>query len=300
VHEAVFEEHRIVFEEHREPLFAAAYRILGTRVDAEDVLQEAWLRWSGVDPDSVENARAYLFRLVSHLAIDQLRRLKARRETYVGPWLPEPLVTGPDAAHEAELAESVSMGLLVVLETLTPMERAVFVLHEAFGFSHTEIAGMVGRTERAVRQLAYRARQHVEARRSRFRAAPGEHRQVTERFLAATMGGDLSGLLRLLAPDVTLWADADGKSETPLVPLHGAEAVARYICSNTGSWPEALAIEIMPVNGGPGAVVTSHGRPYLVFALEMDAADDRIHTIRAVLNPDKLTGVRRRDRPGNG
>src|ERR1700754_3920624 len=180
------------FERHRQGLFAAADRMLGTPADAEDGLQGAWLRWDRVDHDEVDEPRAYLFRLVTRLALDQLRRVKARREAYVGPWLPEPLLTSPGIEESAELADSLSMGLLVVLETLTPVERAVFVLHEAFGFSHAEIAGMTGRTERAVRQLAYRARQHVHARRPRRDAPPAEHREVTERFLAAALGGDLA------------------------------------------------------------------------------------------------------------
>jgi RNA polymerase sigma-70 factor, ECF subfamily len=277
------------FERHRTPLFAAAYRMLGTRSDAEDVLQEAWLRWSRVDHDAVEDPRAYLFRSVTRLALDHLRRVKARREAYVGPWLPEPLITSPDVVEDVELAESVSMGLLVVLETLTPPERAVFVLHEAFGFSHSEVADMMGRTERAVRQLAYRARQHVEARRPRRQAGAAEHREVTERFLAAALGGDLAALLDILAPDITLIADANGTSETPRRPVHGARDVADFLVDMAEFWPPALGVEITQVNGGPGAVITTQGRPFLVFALDIDPADHRLREINAVLNPDKLT-----------
>jgi RNA polymerase sigma-70 factor, ECF subfamily len=279
------------FERHRQPLFAAAYRMLGTRADAEDVLQEAWLRWSRVDHGEVDEPRAYLFRLVTRLALDQLRRVKARREAYVGPWLPEPLVTSPGVEEDAEQAESLAMGLLVVLETLTPVERAVFVLHEAFGFSHAEVADMLGRTERAVRQLAYRARQHVHARRPRRRAAPAEHREVTERFLAAALGGDLSALMDILAPDVTLVADADGKSETPRQPVRGARAVAGFIVSMVPFWPPGLGVEIVQVNGGPGALITTEGWPFLVFALDIDEADQRLREVNAVLNPDKLTAL---------
>ncbi|MEU6269137.1 RNA polymerase sigma factor SigJ [Saccharopolyspora shandongensis] len=279
------------FESHRQPLFAAAYRMLGTRADAEDVLQEAWLRWNQVDHDAVNEPRAYLFRLVTRLALDQLRRVKARREAYVGPWLPEPLITAPGAEDAAELAESVSMGLLVVLETLAPVERAVFVLHEAFGFSHAEIADMLGRTERAVRQLAYRARQHVQARRPRHRHEATEHRQVTERFLAATLGGDLTALLDILAPDVTLVADANGKSETPRQPVHGVQEVAGYLVSVVEFWPSALGVEITQVNGGPGAVITTQGQPFLVFALDIDPADNRLREINALINPDKLAAL---------
>jgi RNA polymerase sigma-70 factor, ECF subfamily len=279
------------FERHRQVLFAAAYRMLGTRADAEDVLQEAWLRWDRVDRGEVDEPRAYLFRLVTRLALDQLRRVKARRETYVGPWLPEPLLTSPGVAENAELAESLSMGLLVVLETLTPVERAVFVLHEVFGFSHAEVAEMLGRTERAVRQLAYRARQHVHARRPRGRADPAEHREVTERFLAAALGGDLAALLDVLAPDVTLVADADGRSEAPRQPVHGAREVAEYFVSVVEFWPPGLGVEIIEVNGGPGALVTTDGRPFLVFALDIDQTGHRLREIDAVLNPDKLAAL---------
>ncbi|MHA6621210.1 RNA polymerase sigma factor SigJ [Pseudonocardia sp. DLS-67] len=275
------------FERHREVLFAAAYRMVGTRADAEDVLQNAWLRWDRVDRAEVDEPRAYLFRLVTRLALDQLRRVKARREAYVGPWLPEPLLTSPGVEESTELAETLSIGLLVVLETLTPVERAVFVLHEAFGFSHAEIAGMTGRTERAVRQLAYRARQHVQARRPRRDTTPAEHREVTERFLAAALGGDLAALLAVLAPDVTLVADADGKAETPRQPVHGARQVAEYLVSIVEFWPPHLRVEVTAVNGGPGAVITTAGRPFLVFSFDLDP-DGRLREIAAVLNPDKL------------
>lgn len=286
------------FEGQRELLFAVAYRILGTRADTEDVLQEAWLRWSRVQPGAVDDPRGYLVRLVTNQAIDQLRRVRARRESYVGPWLPEPLLTGfevsgqvaseggLEVSRQVELAESVSMGLLVVLETLAPVERAVFVLHEAFGYTYDEIGTILRRTERAVRQLAYRARQHVQARRPRQRPTSREHREVTERFLAAAVGGDLRALLDLLAPDVTMWADADGRSETPRKALRGASVVAHYLASVRAFWPDGLAVEVVEVNAGPGAVVTSHGRPYVVFALELD--ESRVRMIRAVLNPDKL------------
>jgi RNA polymerase sigma-70 factor (ECF subfamily) len=276
------------FEHHRQALFGAAYRMLGTRADAEDVVQEAWLRWSRVDHDAVDERRAYLFRLVTRLALDQMRRVKARRESYVGPWLPEPLLGSPGADDRAEQAETISMGLLVVLETLSPVERAVFVLHEAFGFSHAEVAEMTGRTERAVRQLAYRARRHVDARRPRRAATPAEHREVTRRFLDAAIGGDLAALLSVLAPDVTFVADADGRSETPRQPVRGARAVAEYLVSVVPFWPPRLGVEITPVNGGPGALITTDGRPFLVFSFDIDPADGRLREIDAVLNPDKL------------
>ncbi|WP_040816675.1 RNA polymerase sigma factor SigJ [Nocardia concava] len=271
----------------RDELFGAAYRMLGSRADAEDVLQEAWLRWNRVDRAEVQQPRAYLFRLVTRLAIDQLRKAKARRETYIGPWLPDPVLTGPET--DTELAESVSMALLVVLESLDPVERAVFVLHEAFGFEHAEIADMIGRTERATRQLGYRARRFVQARRPRHRPSLHEHRELTERFIAAALGGDFTLLTQLLSPDVTFWADADGTSETPREPIHGMLPVATYLCSVTWAWPPELGVRPTLINAGPGALITSHGDPYMVLSLDITA--NRIHTIRLILNPTKLADL---------
>jgi RNA polymerase sigma-70 factor, ECF subfamily len=278
------------FEAHRDALFGAAYRILGSCADAEDVLQEAWLRCEHVDWTTVADPRAYLFRVVSRLAVDQLRQRKARRETYVGPWLPEPLLSDPES--DTEMAESVSMAMLVVLESLDPVERAVFVLHEVFGFDHAEIAPMIGRTERATRQLSYRARRHVHARRDRHRPSLGEHREITERFLAAAVGGDMTALTNLLAPDVAFWADADGRSETPREPVLGRAAVSAYLCSVTWAWPSALEMRAGRINAGPGAVVTSHGKPYMVFCLDIGEDDKMIHVLRLVLNRDKLAHIR--------
>lgn len=271
------------FEAHRAELFGAAYRMLGTRADAEDVLQEAWLRWGRVDRATVRNPRAYLFRLVTNEAIDQLRRVRARREEYVGPWLPEPLV------EAAEPGEAVSVGLLVVLETLSADERAVFVLHEAFAFSHAEIAEMLGRTERAVRQLAYRARRHVQARRPHRRPSRAEHRELTARFVAAAVDGDVAALVRLLAPGVELRADSDGRRETPRRPVLGAAEVAAWFRTAAPFWPAPLAVRVTPVNGAPGALVLGGDTPFLVFALEYDE-DDRVAAVYAVLNPEKLPG----------
>jgi RNA polymerase sigma factor (sigma-70 family) len=189
-----------VFGEHRDLLVGVAYRVLGTVTDAEDAVQEAWVRWSKVDPAEVANSRAFLVRVTTRLAIDRLRRAKARRESYIGPWLPEPTLTGHDVAEDVELAESVSMAMLVVLETLSPLERAVFVLREAFGMPYAEIGEVIGRKEEAVRQLAHRARDHVRERGARFEADQETHRHVTERFLEAAVGGDVEALMEVLAP----------------------------------------------------------------------------------------------------
>ncbi|MEC3913164.1 RNA polymerase sigma factor SigJ [Nocardia sp. CDC160] len=276
------------FEQHRTELFAAAYRMLGSRADADDVLQEAWLRWQRVDHDTVDQPRAYLFRLVSRLAIDQLRKVRARRETYIGPWLPEPLLTGPDS--DLELAESVSMALLVVLESLDPAERVAFVLHEAFGFEHAEIADLLGRTERATRQLAYRARKHLESRRPRHRTTPDEHRALTEHFLSAATNGDLTLLTQLLAPDVIFRADANGTSETPREPLHGLTTVSGYLCSITWAWSPTLTPRFAEINGTPSAILQTADSTWAVLSLDLNA-DNRIQAIHLILNPAKLTHI---------
>lgn len=250
---------------------------------AEDVLQEAWLRWSRVDAATVENPRAYLIRLVTNEAIDHLRRLRARREACVGPWLPEPII-GP--AEDPLSYESASVGLLVVLETLTPDERAVFVLHEAFGFGHEEIAELLGRTERAVRQLAYRARRHVRARRPRLRLEPGEHRDLTERFVAAAVRGDLAALLKVLAPDAVMRADSDGQRETPREPVLGASAIADWLSKVVPFQPRDLRVHLLPINGGAGALVCDGDTPFFVIALGCTA--DQVIEVDLVANAAKL------------
>jgi RNA polymerase sigma-70 factor (ECF subfamily) len=280
-----------VFAAHRELLVAVAYRVVGTVTDAEDVVQDAWLRWRRVDHAAVADARSFLVKVTTHLAIDRLRRLRARRESYTGPWLPEPLLTGPDVAETAALADSVSMALLVVLETLSPLERAVFVLHEAFGFGYPEIARILDRSEPAVRQLGHRARAHVQARRPRFEPDPGVRRAVTERFLSACLDGDIAALMEVLAPDVTLWADAGGRTRAPRRPLRGAERVARFFAATPDSIPTGMTIRQVDANGGPAAVALLDGTPYAVFVLDLAPGDHRVTAIRIVANPDKLTGI---------
>ena len=293
-----------VFAEHRGLLISVAYRVLGSVSDAEDAVQEAWLRWSNVDHSGINDPRAFLVRVTTRLAIDRLRRAKARRESYVGPWLPEPVLTGRDVAEDVAIAESVSMAMLVVLETLSPLERAVFVLREAFGMPYAEIGEIIGRKEEAVRQLARRARDHVQERRFRFEADQAEQRQVTERFLEATSSGDLEALLGVLAPSVTLVADGGGRALAPRRPVRGAEKVARFLLAvateermarflrSVGIEPVVadVRVHMAPVNGGPGVVMTSQGRP--ITALVLDVADGAVQSIHLVANPEKLTGVR--------
>ena len=291
-----------IFDEHRELLIGVAYRVLGRVSDAEDVVQEAWLRWAKVDRAEVADARAFLVRVSTRLAIDRLRRVRARRESYVGPWLPEPLVTGDDIAEDVALAESVSMAMLVVLETLSPLERAVFVLREAFAMPYSEIAEILGRSEVAVRQLARRAREHVRERGHRFETDKATRQRVTERFLAATTSGDLNALMEVLAPGVTLVGDGGGRALAPLRPIRGAEKVARFLVAvqrpehvarffGTTATDVAphLGVRIAQVNGGPGIVVTYKDKP--VTTIVLDVADGVVHTIHLVANPEKLLGV---------
>jgi RNA polymerase sigma-70 factor (TIGR02957 family) len=291
-----------IFDEHRDLLISIAYRVLGSVTDAEDTVQEAWLRWSKVDPAEISNPRAFLVRVTTRLAIDRLRRAKARRESYVGPWLPEPILTDTDVAEDVALAESVSMAMLVVLETLSPLERAVFVLREAFGMPYTEIGEVIGRKEEAVRQLARRARDHVQERRTRFEADQTEQHRVTEHFLEAASSGDLEALMGVLAPGVTLVADGGGRALAPRRPVRGAEKVARFLLAvateeksarfleSIGAEPVAdLRVYPAQVNGGPGVVITSQGRP--VSALLLDVADGAVQTIHLVASPEKLAGV---------
>ena len=280
------------FEANRELLFGVAYQMLGTVADAEDAVQDAWLRWVNRPPADVAQPRAYLVRTVTHIALNRLRSARARREAYVGPWLPEPLLTTiPDTEGRAELAESVSLAMLVVLESLSPEERAVFVLHEVFGFTHPEVAAAIGRSDTSVRQLMHRAREHVQARRPRFDVDAGQQREVTERFLAAAGGGDIDQLMMVLAPDVILIPDGGGKAKAPLRPITGAAKVARFLTviarrPYMGIDNADLTAEMTEINGGTGTVITAGGKPVAVFTTVIDGG--RITAIHLVANPDKL------------
>ncbi|MEV0230578.1 RNA polymerase sigma factor SigJ [Nonomuraea sp. NPDC050786] len=283
---------------YRELLFSVVYNMLGSVADTEDALQEVWLAWSArhrkQDAGPVENARAYLVRMAVNQALARREDLSRRRETYVGPWLPEPLVAAEDnAGGAAERAESLSMAVLVVLETLSPLERAVFVLHEVFGFGHPEIADILGRTPAAVRQLAARARRHVHARRPRHRTEPDVHAQVTERFAAAVIGGDLRALLEMLAPDVTLWTDSGGRGPaTSLHPVHGRDQVAALFMSVAAALPPSeLDLRHRRVAGDPCALVFSGDSPLAVVVVELTSDGDRIAGIYSVTNPEKLTRI---------
>lgn len=280
-----------LYEEHRPTLFGIAYRMLGSVTDAEDVLQDVWLKWSAVEVGSVVRPGAYLCRITTNLSINRLRSAAVRRESYVGPWLPEPLVTAPDASGAVERAEDISLAMLVVLETLTPLERAVFVLKEVFGFGYPEIAGMLERSEASVRQVGSRARGHVRNLRPRYDAPADVRRKVTEEFLAACVGGDINQVMALLAPDVTAWTDGGGKVRAALRPVHGADKVARWLLAVLSRPVPDPGLHEVVVNGRPGYLFTSGGRPDSVACLDL-TADGAVSAVRLIRNPDKLTHVR--------
>lgn len=302
-----------IFVDHRELLFSIVYTMLGSVADTEDVLQETWLSWTGkraraAASAQIENPRAYLVRIAVNHALARQARIRDRRETYVGAWLPEPLLTGPagegadavDAAEQTLRTESVSLAMLVVLETLTPLERAVFVLNEVFGYAHTEIAQVLDRTPAAVRQVAHRAREHVRARRPRYEAHPRVRREATERFVAAALGGDVEALMEVLAPDVTVWTDGGGKSRgAGLLPVRGREKAARLLSGYSSSRrrPEEFSVQYRSVNGDPSAVVYAGDSPYAVMVMDLTADGEQVSDVYIVSNPEKLTHVRAHEDP---
>ena len=279
------------FTEHRRVLIGAAYRVLGSVADAEDVVQEAWLRWAGVDLAEVRDPRAYLIRTVTRLALNRIRQQQRRREQYVGPWLPEPLLTSPDVAEDLELAESVSMAIMVVLETLAPIERAVFVLREAFGFAYEEIGDAVGKSPATVRQIAHRARKHVEARRPREPISPRTAREAVSSFQRALATGDFQSLLDVLAPDVVLLTDGGGLKRAAVRPVIGAQSVIRYMAGGISKSDAELTAEPTVVNGGPAVLLRVDGAIDGVLALRLEGA--RVAGMYYVRNPEKLGGMAR-------
>ncbi|MFE3444835.1 RNA polymerase sigma-70 factor [Nocardia sp. NPDC059180] len=278
------------FVAHRNLLFTVAYEMLGSAADAEDVLQETWLRWARVDLGTVQDHRAYLVRITTRQALDRLRTLGRRKESYVGPWLPEPLLTSPDVADDIVLADSVSMAMLLVLETLAPVERAVFVLREVFDLGYAEIAEAVDRSPAAVRQLAYRARAHVAARRPRGGVSEAETRGALEAFQRAVDTGELQGLLDILAPDVVFLGDGGGVARAALVPIVGIDAVAGLLVAGLGNLA-AGSLEPAQVNGYPALILRLDGAVDTVFAVRID--DGRITGLYSVRNPQKLSRVQR-------
>ncbi|HUX88179.1 MAG TPA: RNA polymerase sigma-70 factor [Chloroflexota bacterium] len=277
------------FEQHRGHLFAIAYRMLGSATDAEDVVQEAFLRWLQASENSVvQSPRAYLSTIVVRLCLDLLRSAKARREVYVGPWLPEPIPTGEhaDPGDSAVLAESLSFAFLVMLESLGPQERAVFLLRDVFDYDYADIAGMVGKSEGNCRQILRRARQRLGQREARFPVIRQQQARLTEQFVRASASGDLTGLLSLLADDVVFVADGGGKARAGIRPVHGPEKVARGMLGGLRALATELEARVIEINGQPAIVGYTGGRPYGVVIL--DVVNNRIQRVFLVANPDKL------------
>jgi RNA polymerase sigma-70 factor (ECF subfamily) len=283
--------HAELFAAHRALLFTIAYEVLGSTADADDVVQESWLRWADVDLDGVRDPRAYLVQVVTRQALNRLRTVRRRREEYVGPWLPGPLVTAPEVVDDTELAEAVSVAMLVVLEALSPLERAVFVLREVFGLPYDEIAAATGRSVEAARQLGARARRHVDARRPRF-DADADVAALTRRFLQATATGDLRGLMDLMAPDVVLVTGGGGKVLASLRPIQGPDRVARFFL---GVAPDPADVRVQPVtvNGQPGVALWVRGALDTVATARV--VDGKIVAIYVVRNPDKLARLAPRE-----
>jgi RNA polymerase sigma-70 factor (ECF subfamily) len=277
------------FVAHRNLLFTVAYELLGSAADAEDVLQETWLRWVDVDLAEVRNHRAYLVQITTRQALSRLRTLGRRKESYVGPWLPEPLLTAPDVAEDVELADSVSMAMLLVLETLTPTERAVFVLREVFALEYDEIAEAVDKSQDAVRQIAHRARNHVAARRPRGVVSQAESRGALEAFRRAIETGDLQSLLDLLAPDVVLLGDGGGIKQAVPRPIVGADKVARLLAVGLPRLHGEAAVEPVQINGYPALLIHLDGEIDSVVAVRLDNA--QITGLYVIRNPEKLSRV---------
>lgn len=278
------------FVAHRSLLFTVAYEMLGSAADAEDVLQETWLRWADVDRSQVHDPRAYLVRAVTRQALNRIRTLSRRREDYVGEWLPEPLLTHPDVADDVELSESVSIAMLTVLETLGPTERAVFVLREVFDVPYDEVAEAVGKTPAAVRQIARRARSHIAARQSRVSVSRSEHNAVVARFVTALHTGRIQDLMEIMAPDVVFIADGGGLAGAALVPIHGADLVATMLAGTDRAAFETTAVWL---NGAPAIRIESDSGQA---AVSLVVENGRITRIYATSNPEKLT---RLDKPAD-
>ncbi len=277
------------FVTHRGLLFTVAYEILGSAADAEDVVQDAWLKWQRVDHDDVRDPRAFLVRVVTRTALDQLRVASRRREDYVGPWLPEPLLTGPDVADDVALADSLSTAMLLVLETLTPTQRAVFVLHEVFDVGYGELAEAVGKSEAAVRQIAHRAREHVAERRPRMPTTVAETRDALSAFQKALTTGDLQDLVDVLAPDVVVVGDGGGVKQALPRPVLGADKVTRLLSAGFATIRELVSVEPIQVNGWPALLLRLDGEVDSVVTLHVE--DGLVHGIYTVRNPAKLSGI---------
>ena len=280
------------FETYRHYLFAIAYRMLGSAMDAEDMVQETYLRYQTTKPETIHSLKAYLTTILTRLCMDQLDLARRKREVYVGPWLPEPILTAetPEAADpekRVETEESVSLAFLVLLEQLQPFERAVFLLREVFEYEFSEIATMLDKSEAACRRSFSRAKLHLRAHRPRFPASSQTHQQLLNRYFQAVQGGDMTPLMNLLSENVTLWADGGGKvKQAALRPIHGRDAVARFSLGTRRFWPENSRVELEEVNGQPALIVRTGDHAFAV--LTIDVEQGQIQAIRIIANPDKL------------
>ena len=279
------------FERYRSLLFSISYRMLGSVADAEDLVQEAYLRWREAPEAEVRSPKSYLSAVVTRLSIDRLRSARVKREEYVGPWLPEPLLSdrAEEGADPIELDESLSIAFLVLLESLNPVERAVFLLREVFDYDYEEISRIVGKSEDNCRQIARRARQSVAARRPRFDRSPAQEERLTERFVEACVSGDMEGLIGLLSEDVTLWSDGGGKVAAAPYPIHGPRAVARFLLGVLRTVPPGFSARPTQINGGRGVVGYVDGHATSVVALDFE--DGRLRGIRIVVSPQKLRAL---------
>jgi RNA polymerase sigma-70 factor (ECF subfamily) len=279
------------FNQQRSLLFGIAYRMLGSAMDAEDMVQETFLRWQEASDDEIQSPKAYLSTIVTRLSIDHLRSAQKQREEYIGPWLPEPILTTENTAmtDTLELTESLSMAFLVLLESLSPIERAVYLLREVFGYEYGEIERIVGKSQANCRQIARRAKEHIAAKRPRFDATREQQEEVTRRFIVACMSGDLQALLSVLAPDVVFQADSGGKVSAARKPIYGAEKVARAVLGILKLLPSDANVELASVNAQPAIIGYTEGRPFYVTVL--DIAEGHIQGIYNVLNPDKLVNL---------
>lgn len=283
----VVDDAALTFARYRPLLFSIAYEMLGSAADAEDVVQESYLRWANTDRSAIENEKAYLTQIVTRQSLNHMRTLARRKETYVGPWLPEPIGTQNDASTDVILAESLSFAMLLVLESLSPAERAVFVLREVFDYPHSDIAEMLGKSDAAVRQLASRARDHVTQRRKRFDADQQVAQNVLGEFLASAATGDVDRLVEMLTEDVVAYSDGGGLVSAARRPIHGADKVSRWMAGAARKGGAAATIEFAHVNALPAALVKIDGQ--IVSAILADVEDGRISALYFVANPEKLS-----------
>jgi RNA polymerase sigma-70 factor (ECF subfamily) len=286
------ENHQDRFNEHRKFLFSIAYRMLGSVMDAEDMVQETFLRWRQATDQEIASPKAYLATIITRLCINHLNSARVQREQYVGAWLPEPLITtqSPDTVAESRMAESLSMAFLILLESLSPVERATLLLRDVFDYDYSEIAAMLGKSEANCRQILLRARRRLTNRRTRFDASPEQQERLMQKFTRAAAAGDMEGLLSLLTDDITFWSDGGGRAAATLRPVHGRERVARLIVGALRKLaPPNRVARLLQVNGQPGVINYVDGCPQSVVIL--DTTDNQVRTIYIITNPDKLKGV---------